>query len=63
GSTGTSLQLVGRYDPPGGRIGRLVDRVAMHRVAEAGARSFLRRVADGLVGANTRVAPWPLPGP
>jgi hypothetical protein len=57
GKTQTHLQFLGRYDPPGGSAGRLVDRVALHRVAEAGARSFLHRVGDELLAANTPAAP------
>ena len=53
----THLQFLGRYDPPGGPVGRLIDRMALHRVAEAGARSFLHRVGEELLTANTPVAP------
>lgn len=44
----TQLTLRGSYDPPLGAVGRRIDRLLMHRVAEASIRSFLRRLADGL---------------
>ena len=46
----TQLTLHGRYDPPLGAIGRRIDRLLMHRIAEATIRSFLSRLADGLAG-------------
>jgi hypothetical protein len=36
-----------------GPVGRVIDRVAPYRVAEAGGRSFLHRVGDELLIANT----------
>jgi hypothetical protein len=44
----TQLTLHGRYDPPLGAIGRRMDRLLMHRIAEATVRSFLSRLAGGL---------------
>jgi hypothetical protein len=61
--TATHLQFLGHYDPPGGPVGRVIDRIALHHLAEACVRSFLHRVADGLAGVNTRAGPWPVPGP
>ena len=49
----TMVSLLASYEPPLGRIGAVVDRVAMHRVAE----SALRRFFEGLiaeVGTNAR---------
>ena len=61
--TATHLQFLGHYHPPGGSVGRVVDRIALHHLAEACVRSFLHRVGDGLLGVTTRAGPWPLPGP
>jgi hypothetical protein len=44
----TQLSLMGTYDPPGGELGRLVDRFVLHRVAEATIRGFLRELAASL---------------
>jgi hypothetical protein len=48
GDSRTHLSLQGRYEPPGGHLGRLLNRMAFHHVAEASVRSFLHRVADAL---------------
>jgi hypothetical protein len=45
GRTRTQLAISGRYDPPLGTVGRTVDRLALHRVAEATIKDFLDRVA------------------
>jgi len=44
----TQLTLRGSYDPPLGAVGRRLDRLLMHRVAEASIRSFMSRLAAGL---------------
>lgn len=44
----TQLTLRGRYDPPLGAIGRRLDRLLMHRVAESSVRAFMRRLAEAL---------------
>lgn len=44
----TQLTIHGRYEPPLGAIGRRIDRLLMHRVAEATIRSFLGRLASTL---------------
>lgn len=44
----TQISFRGRYEPPLGAVGRRLDRLLMHRVAEASVRSFLRRLAEGL---------------
>lgn len=48
----TQLTLNGRYEPPLGAIGRRLDRLLLHRVAEASVRSFLSRVASTLVAGG-----------
>jgi hypothetical protein len=45
GRTRTQLAISGRYEPPLGTVGRTVDRLALHRVAEATIKDFLDRVA------------------
>jgi hypothetical protein len=42
------LTLMGRYEPPLGAVGRAVDRLVVHRIAEACIRSFLHRTAANL---------------
>jgi hypothetical protein len=42
------LTLMGRYEPPLGSVGRVVNRFVLHRIAEACVRSFLRRTAANL---------------
>jgi hypothetical protein len=42
------LTLMGRYEPPLGAVGRAVDRLVLHRVAETCVRSFLHRTAANL---------------
>jgi hypothetical protein len=44
----TQLALSARYRPPLGTLGRAVDRVLLHRVAEATVKDFLDRLADAL---------------
>ncbi len=46
------LTLMGRYEPPLGSVGRVANRLVLHRVAEACVRSFLRRTAANLEGAR-----------
>jgi hypothetical protein len=48
GKDRTQLAISGRYDPPLGTVGRTVDRLALHRVAEATIKDFLDRVAAAL---------------
>jgi len=52
----THLALAAQYDPPLGRLGRVVDRALLHRVAEAVAGQFLRSVAERLT-ADSAVGP------
>ena len=42
------LTLMGRYEPPLGAMGRVVNRLVLHRVAEACVRNFLHRAAANL---------------
>jgi hypothetical protein len=44
----TQLALTARYQPPLGTVGRAVDRMLLHRVAEATVKDFLDRVAEAL---------------
>jgi hypothetical protein len=41
----TQLSLNGRYQPPLGAVGRVLDRTLLHRIAEATVRDFIERVA------------------
>jgi len=44
----TQLTFRGSYTPPLGQIGRAIDRVLMHHIAEASVKDFLDRVASSL---------------
>jgi hypothetical protein len=44
----TQLTLRGSYDPPFGAVGRAIDRIVMHRVAEASVKGFLDRLAAAI---------------
>jgi hypothetical protein len=44
----TQLTLRGRYEPPLGPVGRRLDRLLMHRIAEASVRAFLGRLVASL---------------
>ena len=46
------LTLMGSYQPPLGALGRGVDRVVLHWIAEACVRSFLHRTAANLEHAT-----------
>jgi hypothetical protein len=48
GENAASLTLDGAYRPPLGRIGAELDRLLLHRVAEATIHDFLERVATAL---------------
>jgi hypothetical protein len=50
GPTRTQLAISARYRPPLGLVGRAVDRVLLHRVAEATVKDFLDRVGDAVRG-------------
>lgn len=56
----THFSFEGRYRPPGGAVGRGIDRALLHRVAEATARDFMDRVAralESLIARETREGP------
>jgi hypothetical protein len=44
----TRLTLNARYDPPMGRLGALIDRAVMHRVAALTLADFIERLAGAL---------------
>ncbi len=44
----TLLTLAGTYRPPLGGLGAGIDRLILHRVAEATIRNFLKRVAEAI---------------
>jgi len=48
GANRTQLSMSARYRPPGGAVGRALDRALLHRVAEATVKDFLDRVGDVL---------------
>lgn len=43
---GTHIEFRGVYIPPMGPVGALLDRVALHRLAEATVRNFLERLVE-----------------
>jgi uncharacterized membrane protein len=48
GGDRTQLAISARYRPPLGVVGRAVDRVLLHRVAEATVKDFLDRVGAAI---------------
>jgi hypothetical protein len=48
GASQTQLFLRARYDPPGGAVGRRIDQMLLHRVAEATLRAFLTDICTAL---------------
>ena len=46
GTDTTQITLMGRYDAPLGGPGKKLDRMLLHRLAEASVRSFLNRVGE-----------------
>jgi hypothetical protein len=48
GADRTQLAISARYRPPLGGVGRAVDRVLLHRVAEATVKDFLDRVGAAI---------------
>ena len=51
GTDMTSISFMGRYVPPLGPLGREVDRVLLHRLAQASVRALLARVVERLAEA------------
>jgi hypothetical protein len=59
------LELVGSYRPPLGRVGLVLDKVVMERVAGATIRSLVERMAEILGAEEPAIQPEPrlgLPG-
>jgi hypothetical protein len=52
GDSQTVLQVHGQYDPPAGSLGRHLDRLVLHRVAEATVRAFLTRACSAISDAT-----------
>ena len=48
GPSRTQLSVSACYRPPGGVVGRAIDRALLHRVAEATVKDFLDRVGETL---------------
>jgi hypothetical protein len=48
GESVTQLTLMGRYDPPLGALGQRLDRLLLHRIAQASVRTFLEGVGAAL---------------
>ncbi len=48
GDSATQITMQATYEPPLGRIGRGVNRLLLHRVAEATARTFLGHLGSSL---------------
>lgn len=59
GADKVMLTIAGRYEPPLGSVGRRLDRLVLHRIAEAAVRSFLRRTASTIEGRGASYAPTP----
>lgn len=49
GSHESQLRLSGSYEPPLGSIGRQLDRLLLHQIAEATVRAFLSRLVAALL--------------
>jgi len=56
GEDRTQLAISARYRPPLGVLGRTVDRVLLHRVAEATIKDFVDRVGEALASRSVPVA-------
>ena len=54
GEDRTQLAISARYRPPLGVVGQAIDRVLLHRVAEATVKDFLDRVGQAIAGRLTR---------
>jgi len=50
----TELILFGSYQPPFGRVGAAIDRLVMHRIAEAALRRFISDVVAMVTNAEAR---------
>jgi hypothetical protein len=47
-----TLDLRGRYDPPAGNLGRVADKLLLHRLAESTVRAFLGSVCNAVAGRS-----------
>jgi hypothetical protein len=54
GADRTQLAISARYRPPLGVVGQAIDRVLLHRVAEATVKDFLDRLSATITGRLTR---------
>jgi hypothetical protein len=52
----SQLAISARYEPPLGVLGRAIDRVVLHRVAEATVKDFLDRVREAVLRGATAEA-------
>jgi hypothetical protein len=59
----TQLAMSARYVPPFGTVGRMIDRAALSRIAEATLKDFLDRVADAILKTHAAPARAELGGP
>jgi hypothetical protein len=60
GEDRTQLAISAHYRPPLGALGQRIDRVLLHRVAEATVKDFLDRVGEALTsqaGADGKLGP------
>lgn len=51
----SELALRGRYEPPGGILGRRIDQFLLHRLANATVRAFLSSLSSRLAVSSTAV--------
>jgi hypothetical protein len=58
----TQLAMSARYVPPFGAVGRVIDRAALARVAEATLKEFLDRVGGAIMGTREMSASVELGG-
>jgi hypothetical protein len=56
GEERTQLAINARYRPPLGGVGRAVDRLLLHRVAEATVKDFLDRLGSAIVAGCSRLS-------
>ncbi len=56
GVASSELRLCGAYHPPGGSLGRSLDRLGLHRVGERTLRAVVRGMARGIQAMDPPVA-------
>lgn len=56
----TQLALRGSYVPPFKRVGKAIDRVLLHRLAEASVKSFVEHIAAVIESASDEALAQPL---